>query len=129
MQCPNCNFYKVDSELIKSATPTGSYPDPQVGNAFLTVVTTIIVWIIGCVVAAIVGFFVAVILDHYMKLGWKFEDADKCAEIFVAVWTIGCLVVGICIVINLLNKKGTHYEIKTHGYSNYCRHCGYTWHS
>jgi hypothetical protein len=127
MQCPNCKFYKVDSEARESVTPTGTYSNPKTGDAFLTVVTTIVIWIIGCIVAAIVGFFVAVIIDHLFMLRWTLDTAGEWAKIFVAIWTLGCLVVGIWIVARLLDNKGTHYATKHLGYSHYCRHCGYAW--
>ena|ERR1035437_8779130 len=132
MQCPHCTFYKVDSELVEMTTPTGSYSDPKVGDAARTVVTTGIVWTVGGIIVAIIGSIVGFVIARDRGLTSD-DDFRKCVEIvvcvFVFIWTIGCLIVGIRIVANCLSNKGTHYKTETHGYSHYCRHCGYTWHT
>jgi F0F1-type ATP synthase assembly protein I len=117
MQCPNCKFYKVDSEARESVTPTGSYSDPKIAEAFGTVIFTVITWVVGLIVAVIIGAIVGAI----------FGNPSAGESLFAVIWTLGCLIVGILIVARLLNNKGTHYDSKHLGYSHHCRHCGYDW--
>jgi hypothetical protein len=108
MQCPNCKFYKVDTEL--SFVDDGTVASPQIGEALLLPVVMLVIWAIGGAV-----------------MGAILQKIPVLFVVLFVVWTIGCLVYCIREVVRLL--KWRRPTTKRDGYSHECRHCGYIWFS
>jgi len=105
MQCPNCKFYKVDTETHKRVT--GNVPDKdRTSNIIVLAIIVFFAWLIIGVIPAFI---------------------DYCAKdtYFTAIWSGICVVYFIYCVIKETGR--TEPIVVDNGHSYECRHCGYTW--
>jgi hypothetical protein len=100
MQCPKCEFYKVESELRKDK------------DSILTLfILWPIIWFVGLVIALIIG----------MVIGAFFGNPDAGECILAIIWTIMC-------VVGAINSMRDSLATKQESHNRYhCTHCGYTW--